>query len=351
LNANGKIDRIRLLEYEIPASTVAAYVPPSSPLQRIIAEIWQTQLEVDNIGLDHNFFAMGGHSLSAIRCLAKLNVLINDDISFQATFQYQTVRDLAKYIENRKTNLPISKTASIESRAFLFPAAGLGASHYVDLLMQLEDCFPIEVLSYECEEPTDNIVQRIAKELATRILAHRSSPTHFILIGHCFGGSVAFELGNELQSAGCDVRLILVDASLVSPSTLSLSRYAAALTHEVPKTQALECITEESSFSSETNEQAMFSRLLTQAKNQLARHIAMFDCYKPSGKFTGSATFIYARNGDLIKLWREAIRHETAALFVQQPIECEIAGDHLSIINPPYVKALAALILQRTECA
>lgn len=70
LTANGKVDRRAL---PIPETGVETeYVAPTTPTEKTIANLWQTLLEVEKVGIYDNFFELGGNSLTAMQLLSQL---------------------------------------------------------------------------------------------------------------------------------------------------------------------------------------------------------------------------------------------------------------------------------------
>lgn len=96
LTANGKVDRKKLPEPEYNVNR--DYDKPEKPLEREIAHIWEEILEVKQIGLDDNFFDLGGHSLLVVRMLSTLNNLSTTKLNIRHIFEYPTVRELSDYI-------------------------------------------------------------------------------------------------------------------------------------------------------------------------------------------------------------------------------------------------------------
>ncbi|MEO0435186.1 MAG: non-ribosomal peptide synthetase, partial [Cyanobacteria bacterium J06656_5] len=62
LTPSGKIDR-RALPAPSRDELTATYVPPTTPIQESITEMWQQILEIETVGIHDNFFELGGHSL------------------------------------------------------------------------------------------------------------------------------------------------------------------------------------------------------------------------------------------------------------------------------------------------
>ncbi|HEX6501150.1 MAG TPA: amino acid adenylation domain-containing protein [Micromonosporaceae bacterium] len=90
---NGKVDRRAL-----PAPVIVAGAeggPPQGRAEKLVAEVWQEVLELDEVGRDDDFFELGGHSLHATSVVAKLRTLFGVEVSVRQIFELRTVRQLA----------------------------------------------------------------------------------------------------------------------------------------------------------------------------------------------------------------------------------------------------------------
>jgi amino acid adenylation domain-containing protein len=95
---NGKVNRHALpLPETIPRSTVA-HQAPSLEIEREIAAIWQEALHLEKVGIDDNFFDLGGHSLLLLEVNQKLRKSLQRDLSVVEMFQYPTIASLVRYI-------------------------------------------------------------------------------------------------------------------------------------------------------------------------------------------------------------------------------------------------------------
>jgi thioesterase domain-containing protein/acyl carrier protein len=86
------------------------YVSPKTPIEKTIAEIWQDLFAIKQIGINDNFFDLGGHSLLGVRLIAEIEKAIGKPVPLQAFFRFTTVEQMAKAIETEDTSLPIADT-------------------------------------------------------------------------------------------------------------------------------------------------------------------------------------------------------------------------------------------------
>lgn len=92
--AAGKIDRARLPASERGDEAGRAYVPPRTPAERQLAELWASVLGVERVGATDNFFELGGDSILSIQIIARA-AEIGLHYTARQLFQHQTVAELA----------------------------------------------------------------------------------------------------------------------------------------------------------------------------------------------------------------------------------------------------------------
>jgi amino acid adenylation domain-containing protein len=99
LSPNGKVDRRRLPRPRGGRSGAgAAYVQPRNDLESRICAIWMEVLKVETVGVDDNFFDLGGHSLLLARVHAKVAQLTEKPLSIVDLFEHPTVAALAGHL-------------------------------------------------------------------------------------------------------------------------------------------------------------------------------------------------------------------------------------------------------------
>ena len=83
-----------------PPRRQAEYVAPGDDVERAVAEVWEELFQIDQVGVDDNFFDLGGHSILLLQAHTRLRERFGNDLSIVDLLQYPTVRSLARYLEN-----------------------------------------------------------------------------------------------------------------------------------------------------------------------------------------------------------------------------------------------------------
>ncbi len=102
---NGKVDRKALPEIDGSIQTGVEYVAPTNKIEHKLIQIWQEVLKVEHLGLNHNFFEVGGHSLKATVLVSKIHKELNVEVPLGEIFKKPTIKELAKYIQKAEENI------------------------------------------------------------------------------------------------------------------------------------------------------------------------------------------------------------------------------------------------------
>jgi amino acid adenylation domain-containing protein len=97
---NGKVD-YKALPQQVQIQLEETFVAPQSELEQMITNIWQEVLQVEKVGIHHNFFDLGGHSLLMVQIHTKLRAALNRDISMVELFECPTISTLAKHLSHK----------------------------------------------------------------------------------------------------------------------------------------------------------------------------------------------------------------------------------------------------------
>jgi hypothetical protein len=113
---SGKVDRASL---PIPASTSVERVltGPSSDLERRLERIWADVLGMAQVGVEENFFDLGGNSLSLLRIHNRLCAELGRRFPVATYFQFPTIRSLATWLgASAAPAAPRASTVNAEER-------------------------------------------------------------------------------------------------------------------------------------------------------------------------------------------------------------------------------------------
>ncbi|MGW4246257.1 amino acid adenylation domain-containing protein, partial [Nocardia sp. NPDC004722] len=97
VNASGKLDRRAL---PAPVFEAKRFRAPATPIEEIIAQIFADLLGVERVGVDDDFFELGGNSLVATQVVARLSAALSAEIGVRALFEAPTVASLAARVES-----------------------------------------------------------------------------------------------------------------------------------------------------------------------------------------------------------------------------------------------------------
>ncbi len=215
----------------------APFVGPSTPLEQQLADIWAKILRLDRVGVNDDFFALGGDSLAATATLTEVqqrlgcgNGLVERTGFFDAPTIASQVRSLEAALQAAETQQipPLAPEISYISplhvasmgkwRAdarrppvFVVPGAHSTGQYLVGLGRALGDDWPLCVLVNPEPRGRPYSIEDLAGRLVRRMLEIQPEGP-YVVAGHCFGGVVAYEIARQLQCGGRSLRLLaLVD--------------------------------------------------------------------------------------------------------------------------------------------
>jgi amino acid adenylation domain-containing protein len=146
LTPHGKVDRKALPEPGLPGSQPGSgHLESAAPMEKLIAETWQGVLNLDNIGINDNFFGLGGNSVSLVKVIVKLRKILKREIPTEWMFQYPTVHLLARHItEEEQTGLPAAEKREHVDK----PGKGVETLNAVRAKMKYMSVEPVEMKDY-----------------------------------------------------------------------------------------------------------------------------------------------------------------------------------------------------------
>ncbi|WP_075342512.1 non-ribosomal peptide synthetase [Tenacibaculum agarivorans] len=119
MTSNGKVDRKKLTAKELEVNSISDYKAPVTEIERLMVDVWKEALSVVKIGVNDNFFALGGDSIKAIKLIYKINEMLNCNLHVADMYAYQTIEELSGII-SEKTGSSIDERAKAEEEIEMF---------------------------------------------------------------------------------------------------------------------------------------------------------------------------------------------------------------------------------------
>jgi iturin family lipopeptide synthetase C len=205
LNSNGKVDRKAL------ALTLGELTEPQRPyraarneLEQQAVALWEQVLQHRPIGIDDDFFSLGGNSINAISLMTQLGKLYGKDILLSDFWTHPSISALTDALSSERQSVMVALNKRTNApTVFCFPPiAGFGAV-FSGLAEQLScACYSFDIV-------TD--MDWIAYSIAAIKQVQPQGP--YLLLGYSAGGNYAYNVAAAMQSQGEQIRaLILIDS-------------------------------------------------------------------------------------------------------------------------------------------
>jgi aspartate racemase len=229
LTPNGKIDRKALP----PPDPLTIERPPDSDvprdmLEQQLTQLWRRILDVPHIGLGDDFFDLGGHSLAAAHMFFEIERLTGKKLPLATLFQASTVGELAEILRKDGWSPPWSSLVPINPGGsqlplFLVHGAEGNVLLYRRLAHHLGPDQPVYGLQSQGLNGNGSFhtsIEEMASHYVRELIALQPSGP-YRLGGYCLGGTIAFEMAQQLQAQGERVSLVAM-LDTYNPNTLPL---------------------------------------------------------------------------------------------------------------------------------
>lgn len=114
MTINGKIDKQALLEYKPQNGEKPTCSPPQTHMEKKLAELWQTNIGIETIGIDDRYFDLGGDSIRAIQLLHSMNREFNSNLQLGDLYRHDTIRKISQQIKPLNTHPDDAKQSKMQ---------------------------------------------------------------------------------------------------------------------------------------------------------------------------------------------------------------------------------------------
>ncbi|MFD8406063.1 amino acid adenylation domain-containing protein [Streptomyces anulatus] len=344
LTSSGKLDRRALPDPGMRAP--AAVTLPQTPTELAVAGIWAEVLGVAEVGVDVPFADVGGHSLAAVRLVARLRFAFGTPLTVADLLGHDTVRTLALLLQD--DGAAPSDASSVvrlrrrgdEPAVWLFPPVGGSVFCYRELARLLQPGRPLNAIVSAGLE-TGHVPHTTVAEQAAHYLEFLDldSPVH--LFGWSYGAVVAHEAACLLHARGKrDVTLTMLDAAF--PEQVDPDGATDLLVNEV---RGMSGAQEDPTGTPDERLARLAAlpgtgldlRQLHARARVLAVHLAAHSAHRPN-YYPGAATYLEGRDGralDSAAGWRSVV----ADLRVH-----DLPGGHYELLTEPCAGRVAAVL-------
>jgi amino acid adenylation domain-containing protein len=216
LTPTGKVNRRSLPEPEtVGQGQEGVYVPPRDSIEAQLVHIWERVLKTKPIGVQDDYFELGGTSLLAAQLFAQVEKTFGKKLPLATLFQAATIEGQANILRQTDWKPDWSSLVALRSggkRLPLFFAAPVGGNvlSYHDLMTRLDPdqpCYGLQALGLDGTQTVHRNVNEIATHYIKEIMNLQPQGPYY-LCGSSFGGLVAYEMAQQLHDLGQSVDLV-----------------------------------------------------------------------------------------------------------------------------------------------
>ena len=212
----GSVDQIKTEaiprhRYGLPETTEKSN---STDEAAILSAIWSETLGIDHVGLDEDFFALGGTSIQAALAFAEMERRLARTLPLATLFKAGSIREILDVLE--RPQQPYSSLVEIQPRGsrpqlLVVPGIGgnvVGLAELARVLGPEQPFYGLQSEGLDGQKQPLTRIQEIAKHFVDEMASLRREP--FVLFGICFGATVALEMAHQLLVLGRPPALLIM---------------------------------------------------------------------------------------------------------------------------------------------
>jgi phthiocerol/phenolphthiocerol synthesis type-I polyketide synthase E len=197
------------------SSVVASGIPAGDETTQRLTAMWRELLGLDSVGPDDNYFDLGGDSALAVHLFARIEKEFGVKLPLATLFEAQTVTELTEVLRSKAQPAgwsPLVAVQSNGSRAKFFCVHGAGGNVFIyrDLAKLLGPDQPFYGLQSRGLDGKEELQQSVLDMARVYVEAVQRVQPHgpYFLGGYCMGGTVAYEMAQQLSAKGEQVGMV-----------------------------------------------------------------------------------------------------------------------------------------------
>ncbi|MBE9040090.1 AMP-binding protein, partial [Oscillatoriales cyanobacterium LEGE 11467] len=230
LNPNGKIDRRTLASQPWKPTRETVAKTPQTEVESKLVCIWREVLGVSDIGIQDDFFELGGTSLSAVRAMSRIEEVFGKALGVATLFESSTIEQLARDLSDDRDSVASSGIVPLKVSGSKPPFFFVNSIGYAQ---QLRGYFDVERPLYGVnifrlglhETELANLkLEDLAVRAIEQIQSVRASGPYFIG-AYCADVKFAFEIARQLWERGLEVKMLVSIDGIWQPQPSSFKLY------------------------------------------------------------------------------------------------------------------------------
>ncbi|WP_440133915.1 thioesterase domain-containing protein, partial [Chitinophaga sancti] len=212
---------------------------PETATEQTLARIWEDVLGKQQIGVDDNFFEIGGHSLRAIQVISRIFKAFHCRLTLGSFMQNPTIGAQAAILSATNRHHEPALIVAIDQHQagrpalYLLPpliGSPLVYKKIANTLSGCYNCYGLQDAGFDQAEKIDLTLSEKVRLFANQIIEH-ATEKKVRLMGFSYGATVAFEVAKMLEQEGFETTLLVIDRPVIKRRSF-LGLKTASAEHE-----------------------------------------------------------------------------------------------------------------------
>lgn len=223
---NGKLNRQLLPVPDAGLVSGVQYVSPTTEIEEKLVQIWQEVLGIEGIGIQHNFFDIGGNSINIIKVISLISQRMGVQVSMGELFLRPTIAEIAHnlFIENPLQGLEciisLNKPTAEKKNVFILHTWEGIIYQYKELAKLLEgeyNIYGIQAKGVLNPTKLPETLEEMVTEYISEIKAIQPAGP-YIIAGYCYGNWIGYKMVQMLEDQDVPIdRMIQIDENAFLP--------------------------------------------------------------------------------------------------------------------------------------